>query len=249
MSNGCRRALLIALDSHNTPCKIRFNCHDLQSLTEYIISCIDIHYNGEYCAIYKQVAMIAVLINQHHPYGQYAKTFNHLLLEAICKKNTENIRIMVCSNLEKLYPEVFINKDFYDASNPDKCCRKLIGDRMRSIIDQVCKAIYCNACDPFGSVQYPCNVLDISNDCDKYHIEYDYRHGKIKYTINCSECYELSIHEIAELFARDVHRPINPITGSTMKKCDRDFLEQTLFYEVSMIRYYLNHVEYPRCGY
>ena len=247
-SNGCRRALKIALASHNTPCHVKINCHDLDVLTEYIISCVESQYQG-FCAIFKQVSMLAVLINQHHPYGQYAKTFNFLLLEAICNCNQENLRILCCSTLQRLYPEVFNNKDFYDAKNPTTCCRAMIAAKMEAIIEQVCNAIFCDICDPFSEVTYPCNVLDINDGQDCYHIEYDYRHGKIKYLINNEVSDELSVHEVAELFARDVRKPLNPITSYTMKKCDRDFLEGVLFYEVSMIRYYLIHTEYPRAGY
>ena len=236
----------IALASHR-----KLNCCDIDSLADLIVKYIDAEWNNNYCAIFQQVAMVSVLLYQDHHIGQYAMTCNYLFMKAVCEQNYEHIRKIVCSPLQRLYPEVFLNKDFAGRTADDvDCCRHKISCMINNVIGQVCKAFYCDAADPFCDITYPCNTMNIDDGENSYRIKYDYRHGKIYYQVNCVIDEEISVHEVAELIARNMGRPaINPVTGSTMKKVDLDFLHKALYYEISMIRYYLLNCEYPQAGY
>lgn len=236
-SNGCRRALHIALASH---CKLVDQ--DIANKVEEIIGYIQFHFGLDYGKIFKQVALISLLLNQNHPFGQFALSFNYRFFKALCNKNYDHISHMCKSELKALYPEIFHNSAVKNEW-------EMMASRVEHAIDLVCNAIYCDYEDPFIDISLPSTKLCKKTACNKYNIMYDYHAGLVKYRIDDEANFQISVKEVAECIARCPDFPVNPLTGKTMTLEEREFLCAKLYMEIACIRYFLLHVEYKECGY
>jgi hypothetical protein len=236
-SNGCRRALHIALASHNKLVE-----QDIINKTEEIIGYIQFNFQLDYGKIFKQVAMISLLLNQNHPFGQFAMSFNYQFFKALCRCRYDHIEKLVTSPLHKLYPEIFLNHRLENE-------REMMASRVEHAITLVCNAIYCNTEDPFKDISLSSTKVCKKSTCSKYTIKYDYHKGCVHYCLNDEKMFAVSIKEVAECIARCPSYPINPLTGKTMTSTETKFLHNKLYMEISCIQYFLTNVEYNECGY